>query len=222
MSGFGDGNDQEKNAAGDQRSYSHIKSLLRALHQPNVNVSRPEAFPLSPILDDIEETMEEPIIIQEKPATQVKRPSLPVLFDIESVSETSSNNPSPQQSSANLKKLEKDTKEKDGETAPGRKLEENLERFNKNILNVMDSLMKTRADSPTCLSPSASTGKPFAFYHRMHRHSSAHSLNIPNIVVTGSDQQQQHNNHNHHLKRFSFGLRRHSHAVVGIEPTNTS
>lgn len=221
--------------------YSHIESLLRALHQPNINVSRPlggeVAIPMSlmpaattgmSLLGNIEEQMEETQSIIDEPM----RPTLPVLFDIESISETSTNPPSPEPSTANLEEPcegvanigdEKRTSPK--KALPNKvpscptKQEENLERFNKSVISVMDTLMHSRGGghSPGSLTPSASTGKPFAFYHRMHRHSSANSLNIPNIVVTGSgDPQQAQHHNNHHLKRFTFGLRRHSHAVVGF------
>lgn len=206
--------------------YPHIEGLLRALHQPNINVSRPRGgmiLPLSlvpaataglSVLGNIEEQIEEVATLPED--LIIHRPALPVLFDIESVSETSSNPPSPDPSSANLDGMLDATGEK--KVTPSSKQEENLERFNKSVISVMDTLRHSRGgDHATgSLTPSASTGKPFAFYHRMHRHSSAHSLNIPNIVVTGSGDQQQNPSHHHnHLKRFSFGLRRHSHAVVG-------
>lgn len=180
-------------------SFSHIESLLRAIHQPMVNVSRPDTvLPLQLVLGNIEEQPEE-----SSPVMQPKRP----LFDIESQP------PSPTPPAASIFEAGAVMVEGDDckSAASKRNLAENLERFNKNVLNVMDSLMKSRADSPMpSLTSSESTGKPFAFYHRMQRHNSAHSLNIPNIVVTGSESQQQ---PNHPHKRFSFGLRRHSHAV---------
>lgn len=192
-------------------SFSHIESLLRAIHQPIVNVSRPDTLmPLQLVLGNIEEQPEE-----SSPVMQPKRP----LFDIESPPPTNPPSPTPAASSTfeagatTVVAVEGD----DGKSAATkRNLAENLERFNKNVLNVMDSLMKSRADSPMpSLTSSESTGKPFAFYHRMQRHNSAHSLNIPNIVVTASESQQQ---PQHPHKRFSFGLRRHSHAVgVGAE-----
>lgn len=223
MSGTGENNSSSEG------SYSHIESLLRALHQPNVNVSRPaEVSRLATlssisanVLGNIEELSEETLRSSDDP---IPRSTLPVLFDIESVSETSSNKPSPAPSAIDLESLNRkhkiDNQRKTEATSlpmspspPSRILEDNLERFNKNVLNVMDSIMKSRTQSPLPLTSSASTGKPFVFYHRMHRHNSAHSLNIPNIVVTGSADPQS--AHHHHHKRFSFGLRRHSHAVVG-------
>lgn len=214
------GNGEQESRMGSSSTnapYSHIESLLRALHQPNLNVSRPELPSKSslpaPSLGNIEEQPEE------SPVLERSKQSLPVLFDIESVSENSSSPPSRSPSSSNIENFSATGKEETEMDAGGsstvsgtNRVERNLERFNKNVLNIMD-MMKSRSDSPMPLTPSASTGKPFAFYHRMHRHNSAHSLNIPNIVVTGIDPQNQPHNHQH--KKFSFGLRRHSHAVVG-------
>lgn len=213
-----------KNDCGNERAlgsssdapYSHIESLLRALHQPNFNVARPATGPSTSVLKIIEEQTEEVLnAIDGSPMNSSGLP--PVLFDIESVSETSSNPPSPVPSSPNIQDTSEEAPngmpaKKETGTSVARTLENNLERFNKNVLNVMDTMMKSRTDSPMHLQASASTGKPFVF-HRMHRHNSAHSLNIPNIVVTGSDPQHQPH------KRFTFGLRRHSHAVVGSVAT---
>lgn len=208
--------------------YSYIESLLRALHQPMLNTRRPdehtiEAHPRPNVLGNIEEQAEE------SSATSIsgeeENPESPrsVEFEVDYVSE-SSNPPTPGASSPNFEAIDpsKSDQEKREEAAgdslhQGRNRETNLERFNKNVINVMDTLMKSQLTTPMSLSPSASTGKPFAFYHRMHRHNSAHSLNIPNIIVTGSSGggTDEHQHVHHHHKRFSFGLRRHSHAVVG-------
>lgn len=202
--------------------YSHISCLLRALHQPILNVSRPE--PLTRLAhQNIEEHGEEATSFI--PAT-VYAPKLPVIFDIDTASE-SSNPPSPNASSTNLhgkdtagtsnesnQKTESlKSEEKERKPNGEKDLQKNLEIFNKNVISVMDTLIKSHSANPlTALTPSASAGgKPFAFYHRMHRHSSAHSLNIPSIVVTGSTGDDH---PHHHHKRFSFGLRRHSHAHV--------
>ena len=204
------GKEPSGDAGAGDHPYVHIESLLRALHQPNVNVARP-AEHAPPLLDNIEEQAEE---VPETPEARVRRLP-PVLFDIESASETSSNPPSPLPSEANLVAAASGSAVKEKSS---NQREQNLEQFNKNVLNVMDTLMKSRDEPSTSLKPSASTGRPFAFYQRIHRHNSAHSLNIPNIVVTGSG---DHHHSGHHHKKFSFGLRRHSHAVVGHAPTDS-
>lgn len=192
-------------SGGQQRG---IESLLRALHhqqQPEQSQSSDSAPVITGgVLSQIEEQAEESTANGEF-NEHTDRPDAPVIFSLDpsSISRT------PCTSASNLQPLATSSDEKDH-----RNLETNLERFNKNVITLM-----SQATSPISLTPSASTGKPFAFYQRIHRHNSAHSLNIPNIVVTNSggngDKSTEVDQHLHHHKRFSFGLRRHSHAVVG-------
>lgn len=195
-------------------NFSHIAALIRAIHTPTLNISRPEDRPPSPDL-------------QPPAHLSVSRHHhhllgsyssgvLPVIFDIDS-SESSSKNNSPTESTVSLKEnavSPKDSPEtKDMESSPKTLEETNLERFNKNVINVMDTLIHSRSASSPLSSPPITSTKPFNFYNRLHRHHSAHSLNIPSIVVTGTDADHPHH-HLSHLKRFGFGLRRHSHALT--------
>lgn len=199
--------------------YSHISCLLRALHQPIVNVSRPEIKSEITQSNGISENGQETASVMVESSKH--KGKLPVIFDIETASD-SSNPSSPINSSTDLNINEEAVTEMAVEclkkVPSDRDLQKNLELFNKNVINVMDTLIKTQAELPMhSLTPSPSaSGRPFTFYHRMHRHSSAHSLNIPSIVVTGSPGDDQSGAHHHTHKRFTFGLRRHSHAhVVG-------
>lgn len=209
----------------EENPFTHIGSLIRAIHTPILNVARPDASShrTHQQRDDDSRT------------NIIAGPRLPVIFDLESVSggDNSSMSSAPASPLTSGQVTPKEVvNNADGgaesmtrSTADRSHLQRNLERFNTSVVNVMDTLLLShhhhnqhhQQHHNVHLAGSASTPKPFNFYQRIHRHHSSHSLNIPSIIVTGSGGPLLHQ-HPHLQKRFTFGLRRHSHThtvVVG-------